>query len=87
VHVDARATPYDAAIARLREAARPERPALPALEPYLDKVRHDATSVTDRDLEEFVTAGVSEDEVFEQTVAVAVAAGLERLEAGLRVLP
>jgi len=53
----------------------------------VDKVRRDATTVTDRDVEELVAAGMSEDEVFEQTVAVAVAAGLERLEAGLRVLP
>jgi len=59
----------------------------PALEPYLDKVRRDATSVTDRDVEELVAAGVSGDEIFEQTVAAAVAAGLERLEAGLGVLP
>jgi len=59
----------------------------PALEPYLDKVRRDAASVTDRDVEELVAAGVSGDEIFEQTVAAAVAAGLERLEAGLGVLP
>ena len=85
--VDGRATPYDSAIARLREAARPDRAAPPELEPYVDKVRRDATTVTDRDVEELVAAGMSEDEVFEQTVAVAVAAGLERLEAGLRVLP
>jgi hypothetical protein len=30
--------------------------------------------------------GLSEDEVFELTVAAAVGAGLERLEAGLRTL-
>ena len=81
-----RPTRYDAAIDRLREAARPEHPAPPELAPYLEKVRRDATSVTDADVEGLLAAGLSEDEVFEQTVAVAVEAGLERLEAGLRVL-
>jgi hypothetical protein len=81
-----RPTRYDAAIDRLREAARAEHPAPPELGPYLDKVRRVATSVTDADIEGLLAAGLSEDEVFEQTVAVAVEAGLERLEAGLRVL-
>ena len=81
-----RPTRYDAAIDRLREAARLEHAAPPELEPYLKKVRRDATSVTDADIEALLAAGLSEDEVFEQTVAVAVEAGLERLEAGLRVL-
>jgi alkylhydroperoxidase family enzyme len=85
--VERRATRYDAAVDRLREAAGPDRPAPPELEPYLDKVRRDATSVTDADIEELLAAGFTEDEIFEQTVAVAVAAGLERLEAGLGVLP
>ena len=31
-------------------------------------------------------AGYSEDEIFEHTVAAALAAGLERLDAGLRAL-
>jgi hypothetical protein len=79
-------TRYDAAIDRLREAARPEHAPPPELEAYLEKVRRDATSVTDADVEGLLAAGLSEDEVFEQTVAVAVGAGLERLDAGLRVL-
>jgi hypothetical protein len=82
-----RPTRYDDAIDRLREAARPERAAPPELAPYLEKVRRDATSVTDADIEGLLAGGLSEDELFEQTVAVAVEAGLERLEAGLRVLP
>jgi hypothetical protein len=81
-----RPTRYDAALDRLREAARPDRAPPPELEPYLEKVRRDATSVTDADIAGLLTAGLSEDEVFEQTVAVAVDAGLERLEAGLGVL-
>jgi alkylhydroperoxidase family enzyme len=81
-----RPTRYDAALDRIREAARPDRAAPPELEPYLEKVRRDATAVTDADVEGLLAAGLSEDEVFEQTVGVAVEAGLERLEAGLRVL-
>ena len=85
--MDLEGTRYDAPIARLRDAARPDRSALPELEPYVDKVRRDATTVTDREVEELLAVGISEDEIFEQTVAAAVSAGLERLEAGLRVLP
>lgn len=70
----------------LRAAARPERPAPPEFATYLEKVRLHAYKVTDRDIEELKAAGFSEDEIFEQTVAAAVAAGLERLDAGLGTL-
>lgn len=76
-------TRYDELIADLREAAQPERPAPPAFASYLDKVRTAAYRVTDRDVEELKAAGFSEEEIFEQTVSAAVAAGLERLDAGL----
>lgn len=79
-------TPYDAGIARLAEAALPDRPAPAAFGPYLDKVRRHAYRVTDEDVEQLKRAGHSEDEIFELTVAAAVAAGLERRAAGLRVL-
>jgi alkylhydroperoxidase family enzyme len=79
-------THYDDLIERLREAARPDRVAPPVAGPYLDRVRRDAYKVTDADIEELKAAGLSEDEIFEQTVAVAVAAGLERLDAALGVL-
>ena len=79
-------TRYDELIAALRESAQPDRPAPPAMAGYLDKVRRHAYRVTDRDVEELKAAGHSEDEIFEQTVAAAVAAGLERLDAGLRTL-
>jgi alkylhydroperoxidase family enzyme len=49
-------------------------------------VRRNAYRVTDRDVLELREGGLSEDEIFELTVAAAVGAGLERLEAGLRVL-
>jgi alkylhydroperoxidase family enzyme len=79
-------TRYDELIERLREAAHPDRVAPPELRPYLEKVRRRAYSVTDGDVEELKRAGFSEDEIFEHTVSGAVAAGLERLEAGLRAL-
>jgi alkylhydroperoxidase family enzyme len=80
------ATRYDALIARLRDAATTDDPAPPDFAPYLDKVRVNASEVTDRDIRALLDAGYSEDVVFEQTVSVAVAAGLERLEAALGVL-
>jgi alkylhydroperoxidase family enzyme len=79
-------TRYDELIARLREASQPDRPASPELGPYLDKVHRHAYEVTDRDVNDLKAAGCSEDEIFEHTVSAAVAAGLERLEAGLRAL-
>ena len=72
---------------RLREAARPNRTAPPNFAPYLDKVRRNAYEVTDEDIQALRDAGLSEDVIFEQTVSVAVAAGLERLDAGLEALP
>ena len=80
-------TRYDRAIARLQDAAQPERPAPPEFAAYLDKVRRHAYRITDEDIEALTRAGYSDDAVFELTVAAAVAAGLERLKAGLRVLP
>jgi alkylhydroperoxidase family enzyme len=77
---------YDTPIHRLRTAAQPERPAPRALRPYLDKVRTEAYRITDGDIDALKAAGFSEDEIFEHTVSAAVAAGLERLDAGLRAL-
>ncbi len=79
-------TRYDDLIERLREAAQPERPAPPEFASYLEKVRLHAYKVTDHDVQALKGAGFSEDEIFEQTVSTAVAAGLERLEAGLGAL-
>ena len=79
-------TRYDELIETLRDAARPDRPTPPDFAAYLDKVRTRAYTVTDADVEELKTAGHSEDEIFEQTVSTAVAAGLLRLEAGLEAL-
>ena len=73
-------------IDRLREAAQPDRPPPPEMQPYLEKVRLHAYKVTDRDVEQLKAAGFSEDEIFEHTVSTAVAAGLERLDAALATL-
>jgi alkylhydroperoxidase family enzyme len=59
--------------------ALPEPPAVMA--PYLDKVRRRAADVTDADVEALLEAGVSDDEIFEQTVAVAIQEGLRRFDA------
>jgi alkylhydroperoxidase family enzyme len=80
-------TRYDPLVEQLRQAAQPDREAPPELAPYLDKVRRNAFKVTDQDIQALRDAGYSEDAIFEQTVSVAVAAGLERLKAGLEVLP
>jgi threonine synthase len=77
---------YDPLIARLRDAARPERAVPNSFGPYLTKVRERAYAVTDEDVQALKDAGYSEDEILELTVSAAVAAGLERLEAGLRAL-
>jgi len=79
-------TRYDRLIAELHAAARPERPAPPELAQYLEKVRLHAYEVTDTDVQRLKDAGFTEDEIFEHTISAAVAAGLERLDAGLRAL-
>jgi len=53
---------------------------------YLQKVRERAYTVTDAEVEALKAVGLSEDEIFEQTVAVAVDEGLRRLDAAARVL-
>lgn len=58
----------------------------PVLLPYLDKVAYHAYQVTDEDVQELLRAGLSEDEIFEATVAAALGAGLKRLRAGLAAL-
>ena len=50
-------------------------PAAEGMAPYLAKVRERAYTVTDADVEQLKAAGFSEDEIFEQTVAVAIARG------------
>jgi alkylhydroperoxidase family enzyme len=79
-------TRYDELIAQLRAAAAPEWAAPAELSGYIEKVHLHAYKVTDRDVDELKAAGFSEEEIFEHTVSAAVAAGLERLAAGLGTL-
>jgi alkylhydroperoxidase family enzyme len=79
-------TRYDDKIDRLRDAAQLGRPELAGAHDYVQKVRRGAYAVTDRDVAQLRAAGLSEDEIFEQTVAVAVEVGLARLNAALRTL-
>jgi alkylhydroperoxidase family enzyme len=70
----------------LREVVRGTPPAPPAMDTYLEKVHLHAYKVTDADVEALKAAGLSEDEIFEQTVAAAIAEGLRRLDAAERVI-
>jgi alkylhydroperoxidase family enzyme len=73
-------------IDQLRATVAAAAPEPPALASYLDKVRSRAYTVTDADVDALKAAGVSEDEIFEQTVTAAIAEGLRRLDAGLGVI-
>ena len=71
-------------LARLRAIPAELPPPPDAMSPYLDKVRTGAHAITDDDVEWLKAAGVTEDEIFEQTVAAAIGEGLRRLDAALR---
>jgi alkylhydroperoxidase family enzyme len=58
----------------------------PAMADYLAKVHDRAYTITDADVESLKAAGCSEDEIFEQTVSVAISEGLRRLDAAAEVL-
>ena len=53
---------------------------------YLDKVRGRAYDVSDADVAALKAVGVSEDEIFEQTVVTAIAEGLRRWDAAERAI-
>lgn len=67
-------------IDELRALGAAASPAPPAMDAYLAKVHERAYTVVDRDVEEMKEAGVSEDEIFEHTVAAALREGLRRLD-------
>jgi alkylhydroperoxidase family enzyme len=73
-------------IAELRAIVASMPPAPEAMEAYLAKVRERAYAVTDAEVEQLKAAGFSEDEIFEQTVAVAIAQGLRRYDAAMEVI-
>jgi alkylhydroperoxidase family enzyme len=53
---------------------------------YLDKVRHHAYRIVDSDVNVLTAAGLSDDAIFEVTVAAALGAAERRLTAGLALL-
>ena len=73
-------------LSELRENVRATQPAPPVMSPYLEKVRAHAYRITDADVDELKDAGVSEDEIFEQTVGAAIGEGLRRLAAAESVI-
>jgi alkylhydroperoxidase family enzyme len=73
-------------IAELRAIVAAMPPAPAAMSPYLAKVRERAYTVTDAEVEQLKADGFSEDEIFEQTVAVAIAQGLRRYDAAMDVI-
>ena len=73
-------------IDELRRVASGAASQPPAMQPYLEKVRTGAFAVTDEDVAALKRAGVSEDEIFEATVAVAIREGLRRLDTALEVI-
>ncbi|MGH3001086.1 MAG: hypothetical protein ACRDM1_00185 [Gaiellaceae bacterium] len=70
----------------LRAIASSLEPAAPALESYLARVRERAYTITDADVESLKAAGISEDEIFEQTVAAAIGEGLRRFDAAAEAI-
>ena len=53
---------------------------------YVAKVRDHSHRVTDSDIDALKAAGVSEDEIFEMTVAAALGAALRSLYTGLNAM-
>jgi len=74
------------AIAELRAiiTAMPRAPE--GLGAYLAKVKESAYAITDSEVEQLKATGFSEDEIFEQTVAAAIAQGLRRYDAAMGVI-
>jgi hypothetical protein len=73
-------------IDELREAAGSVPAAPEEMSGYLAKVRQRAYTVTDADVAALKEQGLSEDEIFEQTVAVAIGEGLRRLDRASEVI-
>ena len=71
---------------KLRANAAAVPPAPDAMAEYLRKVHECAYTIVDGDIEALKAAGLTEDEIFEQTVAAAIDEGLRRLDAADEVL-
>ena len=68
------------AIDELRAVVAGLPPAPAKMSGYLAKVREHAYEVTDADVDSLKASGLSEDEIFEQTVGAAIGEGLRRLD-------
>jgi len=67
--------------------AAAEGSSLPApLDSYILRVRDQSYRITDRDIDTLTAAGISEDEIFELTVAAALGAAMLSFNAGMRAL-
>ena len=81
-----------AALARARQVsgradgAKLESALDPDLERWVEKVARHAYTTTDREIAELRTAGYSEDQIFEITVAAALGAAQARAECALEAL-
>ena len=73
-------------IERLRGNVAATPPAPDAMAGYLRKVHERAYTVTDADVAALKAAGISEDVIFEQTIAAAIGEGLRRLDRAGEVL-
>ena len=73
-------------IAQLRAVVASSAPAPGEMAAYLEKVRDRAYTVTDADLAALEGQGISQDEIFEQTVGVAIREGLRRLDRAREVV-
>ena len=73
-------------IDELRAVVAATPPAPEVMAPYLEKVRERAYKVTDGDVDALKEAGISEDAIFEQTVAAAIGQGLRRLDKAMDVI-
>jgi alkylhydroperoxidase family enzyme len=71
---------------QLRANAASTPPAPDGMAAYLEKVRVSAYRITDADVAALKEAGFSEDEIFEQTVAVAISEGLRRIDRAREVI-
>ena len=73
-------------IDELRAVVANAAPARPELARYLAQVRQCAYEISDDDVDALKAAGVTEDEIFEQTVSTAIGEGLRRLDTALRAI-
>jgi alkylhydroperoxidase family enzyme len=72
--------------AHVREQLGSGRAAPQEMADLVEKIRNQAWTITDSDVQALLNRGFSEDELFEMTIATALSAALKRLDAGLKAL-